>query len=100
MIFILALFLEYRLAFGVMMGIVVEDAHGSGRKNIYEYRQQGMSFLEAAIEGTRDMGKPVTFAIFTNIVAFVPLLFIPGATGKYWWPLPAVVIIVLAVSLF
>jgi multidrug efflux pump subunit AcrB len=36
----------------------------------------------------------------TNIIAFIPLLFIPGTTGKYWWPLPAVVIIVLAVSLF
>ena len=30
----------------------------------------------------------------------MPLLFIPGETGKFWWPLPVVVIIVLAVSLF
>lgn len=128
---ILALFLEYRLAFWVMMGmtisfvgallflpifdlsinmismfgflvvlgIVVDDAIVVG-ENVYEFRQQGMSFLEAAIEGARDMSKPVTFAILTNIIAFIPLLFIPGATGKYWWPLPAVVIIVLAVSLF
>ncbi|MDX1637312.1 MAG: efflux RND transporter permease subunit, partial [Balneolaceae bacterium] len=130
-IFILALFLEYRLAFWVMMGmtisfvgallflpiiglsinmismfgflvvlgIVVDDAIVVG-ENVYEYRQKGMSFIEAAIKGTRDMSKPVTFAILTNIIAFVPLLFIPGATGKYWWPLPAVVIVVLAVSLF
>ena len=130
-IFILALFLEYRLAFWVMMGmtisfvgsllflpaiglsinmismfgflvvlgIVVDDAIVVG-ENVYEYRQRGMNFLEAAIEGTRDMSKPVTFSILTNIIAFVPLLFIPGVTGKYWWPLPAVVIVVLAVSLF
>lgn len=45
------------------------------------------------------MSKPVTFAIITNVIAFIPLLFIPGRTGKYWWPLPAVVIIVLIVSL-
>ncbi|MCW9706401.1 efflux RND transporter permease subunit [Fodinibius salsisoli] len=127
---ILALFLEYRLAFWVMMGmtisfvggilflplvglsinmismfgflvvlgIVVDDAIVVG-ENVYEYRQQGMNFLEAAIAGARDMSKPVTFSILTNIIAFVPLLFIPGTTGKYWWPLPAVVIIVLAVSL-
>ncbi len=129
-LFILALFLEYRLAFWVMMGmtisfvggllflpalgisinmismfgflvvlgIVVDDAIVVG-ENIYEYRQKGMSFIDAAITGARDMGKPVTFAILTNIIAFLPLLFIPGTTGKYWWPLPAVVIVVLAVSL-
>ena len=127
---ILALFLEYRLAFWVMMGmaisfvgaflflpavglsinmismfgflvvlgIVVDDAIVVG-ENVYEYRQQGMGTLEAAIEGARDMAKPVTFAILTNVIAFLPLLFIPGTTGKYWWPLPAVVIVVLLVSL-
>ncbi|MEX0928118.1 MAG: efflux RND transporter permease subunit, partial [Balneolales bacterium] len=128
---ILTLFLEYRLAFWVMMGmtisfvgavlflpaiglsinmismfgflvvlgIVVDDAIVVG-ENVYEYRQQGMSFMDAAIRGARDMSRPVTFAILTNIIAFIPLLFMPGVTGKYWWPLPAVVIVVLAVSLF
>ncbi len=128
---ILTLFLEYRLAFWVMMGmaiafvggilflplidlsinmismfgflvvlgIVVDDAVVVG-ENIYEYRQQGLGFLEAAIKGARDIAKPVVFSILTNIIAFIPLLFIPGTTGKFWWPLPAVVIIVLTISLF
>ncbi len=130
-LFILAVFLEFRLAFWVMMGmaisfiggmvflpmigvsinmismfgflvvlgIVVDDAIVVG-ENIYEYRQQGMSYMEAAIAGAKDISRPVTFSILTNIIAFVPLLFIPGTTGKFWWPLPAVVITVLAVSLF
>ncbi|MDX5420003.1 MAG: efflux RND transporter permease subunit, partial [Hymenobacteraceae bacterium] len=46
------------------------------------------------------VSKPVIFSILTTIIAFVPLLFMPGETGKYWWPLPVVVIAVLAVSLF
>ncbi|WP_309385877.1 efflux RND transporter permease subunit [Cerasicoccus frondis] len=128
---ILALFLEFRLAFWVMMGmiisfiggimflplidvsinmvsmfaflvvlgIVVDDAIVVG-ENIYEYRQQGMDFMTAAVRGVRDITGPVVFSILTNIVAFIPLLFIPGTTGKFWWPLPAVVIIVLTVSLF
>lgn len=128
---ILGLFLEYRLAFWVMMGmtisfigamiflpvvdisinmismfgfmivlgIVVDDAIVVG-ENIYEYRQKGYSFMDAAILGTKDVAKPVVFSILTTILAFVPLLFIPGETGKYWWPLPVVVIVVLAVSLF
>jgi len=127
---ILGLFLEYRLAFWVMMGmtlsfigglvmlpaigvsinmismfaflvvlgIVVDDAIVVG-ENIYEKRQHGMPFRQAAVEGAREVAGPVTFSILTNIVAFIPLLFMPGTTGKFWWPLPAVVITVLAVSL-
>jgi multidrug efflux pump subunit AcrB len=128
---ILGLFLEYRLAFWVMMGmvisfigaiiflpvvdisinmismfgflivlgIVVDDAIVVG-ENIYEYRRNGHNYMDAAILGTRDVAKPVVFSILTTILAFVPLLFIPGETGKYWWPLPVVVIVVLSVSLF
>ena len=130
-LFILAAFLEFRLAFWVMMGmtisfvgglmfmpligisinmismfaflvvlgIVVDDAVVVG-ENIYEYRQQGMDIMTAAIRGTQDIAAPVTFSILTNIVAFVPLMFVPGTMGKFWWPLPAVVITVLLVSLF
>lgn len=85
-------------AFLVVLGIVVDDAIVVG-ENVYEYRQQGMDFLSAAIRGAREISTPVTFSIITTIVAFVPLMFIPGTTGKFWWPLPVVVIIVLAVSL-
>lgn len=128
---ILALFLEIRLAFWVMMGmaasfvggliflpmigvsinmvsmfaflvvlgIVVDDAIVVG-ENVYEYRQRDMGPVQAAICGARDVAHPVTFSILSNIVAFLPLMFIPGAMGKFWWPLPAVVITVLAISLF
>ncbi|NJY63411.1 efflux RND transporter permease subunit [Salinimicrobium sp. CDJ15-81-2] len=127
---ILTLFLEYKLAFWVMMGmtisfiggviflplvgvsinmismfgflvvlgIVVDDAIVVG-ENIHEYRQKGYSNIDAAIKGTRDVSKPVIFSILTTIIAFVPLLFMPGENGKFWWPLPVVVILILAVSL-
>jgi len=128
---ILALFLELRLAFWVMvgmavsffggivllpvvgvsinmismfgflvvLGIVVDDAIVVG-ENVHEHRQRGKDRLRAAIDGTREIARPVTFSVITTIIAFVPLLFIPGPTGKFWWPLPVVVIAVLAVSLF
>ncbi|MGB0766122.1 MAG: efflux RND transporter permease subunit, partial [Phycisphaeraceae bacterium] len=128
---ILALFLEFRLAFWVMMGmsisfiggmlflpavgvsinmvslfgflvvlgIVVDDAVVVG-ENIYDYRAAGDSAMTAAIKGAREMAAPVTFSILTSIVAFIPLLFIPGETGQFWKPLPIVVIVVLLVSLF
>jgi multidrug efflux pump subunit AcrB len=85
-------------AFLVVLGIVVDDAIVVG-ENVYEYRQEGLDFMTAAIKGAREIATPVTFSIITTIVAFVPLLFMPGTTGKFWWPLPAVVITVLAISL-
>ena len=85
-------------AFLVVLGIVVDDAIVVG-ENVYEFRQKGMGHMAAAIKGAREIATPVTFSIITTIVAFVPLLFMPGTTGKFWAPLPAVVIIVLAISL-
>ena len=85
-------------AFLVVLGIVVDDAIVVG-ENVYEFRQKGMDHMSAAIKGAREISTPVTFSIITTIVAFVPLLFMPGTTGKFWAPLPAVVIIVLAISL-
>jgi multidrug efflux pump subunit AcrB len=86
-------------AFLVVLGIVVDDAIVVG-ENVYEYREQGMDLVPAAIEGTRDMAGPVTFSILSNIAAFVPLMFVPGTTGNFWFPIPVVVITVLLISLF
>lgn len=86
-------------AFLVVLGIVVDDAIVVG-ENIHEHRQKGKSFLQAAIDGTREVASPVVFSILTSVVTFIPLLFIPGAQGKFWWSLPAVVIVILSVSLF
>lgn len=86
-------------AFLVVLGIVVDDAIVVG-ENVYEYRREGMGPTEAAIQGARDISGPVTFSILSTVIAFVPLMFLPGTTGKFWWPLPVVVITVLFVSLF
>ncbi len=85
-------------AFIISLGIVVDDAVVVG-ENIYEYRQRGMSFMEAAIEGARDVAVPVCFSIITNVVAFMPLLFVPGFLGKIWGVIPLVVCTVFVISL-
>jgi multidrug efflux pump subunit AcrB len=45
------------------------------------------------------MSAVVTFAVVTNIIAFLPLLFVPGSTGRFFSILPAVVISVFLISL-
>ena len=82
----------------VTIGIVVDDAIVVG-ENIFDKRQKGMPFLQAAIEGAEQMAVPVTFAILTNIAAFLPMMFLPGVTGKIFAVVPKVVIFVFVISL-
>ncbi|MBU1237793.1 MAG: efflux RND transporter permease subunit [Gammaproteobacteria bacterium] len=84
-------------AFIIALGIVVDDAIIAG-ENIYEYRQRGMGFLEASIRGARDISVPIGFSILTNIIAFLPMLFIPGTFGKIWSVIPLVVSTVFLIS--
>ncbi len=85
-------------AFIVTLGIVVDDAIVVG-ENIFYNRQNGMPYLQAAIHGAKEIAMPVTFSILTNIVAFIPLFFVPGHMGKIFKMIPAVVIAVLFISL-
>ena len=84
-------------AFIIALGIVVDDAIVAG-ENIYEYRRRGMGFLQAAIQGTREVAVPISFSILTNIVAFLPLAFIPGFMGKIFLSIPMVVVTVFIIS--
>jgi multidrug efflux pump subunit AcrB len=84
-------------AFIVALGIVVDDAIIVG-ENIFEYRQKNMGIVEASIMGAKDVAIPVTLSILTNIAAFLPILFVPGVTGKIWKVIPIVVITVFIVS--
>ena len=85
-------------AFIITLGIVVDDAMVIG-ENIYYERQKGVSFLQASIAGVQEMAAPVTIAVLTNVLAFLPLLFVPGSTGRFFVILPSVVIAVFIISL-
>ena len=85
-------------AFLIALGIVVDDAIVVG-ENIYHNHQDGMPFMEAAIKGARQIAMPVTFSILTNIVAFMPLYFVPGTMGKFFRHIPLVVCTTFIISL-
>jgi multidrug efflux pump subunit AcrB len=85
-------------AFLIALGIVVDDAIVVG-ENVYDYHQKGYGFLKSAVLGAREVAMPVTFSVLTNIVAFVPLMFVPGVMGKIFGVIPVVVISVFAISL-
>ncbi len=85
-------------AFIVVLGILVDDAIVVG-ESVYTLGSKGEKPLEASIKGTQLVAMPVTFAIITSMVAFVPMLFLPGWLGKLMQDIPLVVIPALFFSL-
>jgi len=85
-------------AFIVTLGILVDDAVIIGEE-VFENMRQGAAQMDAAIAGVKRMAVPVVFAVVTNIVAFVPLMFVPGRTGRFFAAIPLVVITVFIISL-
>lgn len=84
--------------FILVLGIVVDDAIVVG-ESIYVHRKMGKPPLKAAVEGTLEVAMPVTTAVITSIVAFIPLAYVGGTMGKFIAILPPVVIACLLISL-
>ena len=85
-------------SFFLAVGIVVDDAIVVAEHIQYE-RKRGTPGVVAAIRGTRRIKVPLIFAVLTTMVAFVPLLFIPGGIGEIWVALPVILIVMLLISL-
>ena len=85
-------------SFVLAVGIIVDDAIIVS-ESIHHERMQGAGGVAAAIRGAKRVRGPLTFAVLTSIVAFVPLLYIPGGIGEVWKALPIIVITMLVISL-
>jgi multidrug efflux pump subunit AcrB len=90
------------LTLGVMillLGIMVDDAIVVTEK-VYTLKQEGQPAGEATLNGTMTMMSPITAAILTTILGFLPIIFIEGVFGKFLGSIPVVVILVLGFSWF
>lgn len=82
----------------LVLGIVVDDAIVVGESVFTTFQKEGPG-VASAIKGTERVAVPVTFAVLTTVVAFIPVFFLPGFLGKILWPIPIVVITTLLFSL-
>ncbi|TVP81444.1 MAG: efflux RND transporter permease subunit [Puniceicoccaceae bacterium] len=102
-IFLPALGISINLAslfgFILVLGIVVDDAIIVGESVFTQFQKHGGPGVAASVAGTQRVAIPVTFAVLTTIVAFLPILTIPGFLGKFFYPIPVVVITCLVWSL-
>jgi len=51
-------------------------------ENIFRVKETGVSFKEAAIEGTGQVGGAITASTITTIVVFLPIVYLHGASGE------------------
>lgn len=85
-------------AFIITLGILVDDAVIVA-ENIYQKVLQGEAIETALKQGTTEMAVPVCFSVTTNIIAFVPLLFVPGELGVMYKPMTLLIFAIFTVSL-
>ena len=84
--------------FILVLGIVVDDAIIVG-ENIFQWKERGLSDVDAAIKGANQVAIPVTFAVLTTMTTFSPMLSVAGNVGQIWRIIPLVTIAVLVFSL-
>ncbi len=82
----------------LVLGILVDDAIVVAENTHVEQRKTG-SKLEGAIRGAQGLSMPVIFGVLTTVVAFIPMLAVPGSMGKLVRGLPIIVIVSLMFSL-
>ncbi|MCH7773593.1 MAG: efflux RND transporter permease subunit [Bacteroidetes bacterium] len=87
--------------FGIILviGILVDDGIIIGESIYTQWQKYGKTPYRAAVDGTKEVMKPVTISIITTMVAFTPYFFFYGMLGKHVWQIAAVVIVSLVFSL-
>ena len=86
------------LGFILVLGMLVDDAVVVA-EHVHAERSSGLPATMAATEGARRIARPLVFTVLTTVIAFVPLLFVPGPAGKLMNNVATIMIAALVVSL-
>jgi HAE1 family hydrophobic/amphiphilic exporter-1 len=87
------------MALTIAVGFVVDDAIVVV-ENIYRHVEEGMTPLEAALKGSREIGFTVISISFSLIAVFIPLLLMGGIIGRLFREFALTVTASIAVSAF
>lgn len=87
------------MALSLCIGLLIDDAIVV-RENIVRHQGMGKSHHAAALEGTNEIGLAVTATTFAILAVFVPVAFMNGIIGLYFYQFGITVAVAVAVSLF
>ncbi len=85
--------------FVLALGLLVDDSIVV-TENVARHLREGKGPVEAAIEGTKQIGLAVIGCTAALILAFLPLLFLPEGAGAFTRSLPMAVLLTIVASLF
>jgi multidrug efflux pump subunit AcrB len=83
----------------IALGLLVDNAIVV-TESIGQKLKQGLAPLQAAAEGTSQVGWAIGSGTLTTILAFVPMLMMPSNTGSFMRSMPVTVVLVLTASFF
>jgi HAE1 family hydrophobic/amphiphilic exporter-1 len=87
------------MALSLAIGILIDDAIVV-RENIVRHVEHGEDHYTAARHGTREIGFAVMATTFTVVAVFIPVAFMGGIVGRFFFPFGVVVAAAVLVSLF
>ncbi|MGE5338379.1 MAG: efflux RND transporter permease subunit [Gemmatimonadota bacterium] len=87
------------MALSLCIGLLIDDAIVV-RENIVRHIQMGKDHYTAAREGTDEIGLAVLATTFSIVAVFVPIAFMSGIVGKFFYPFGMTVVVAVLVSLF
>lgn len=87
------------MALSLCIGLLIDDAIVV-RENIVRHVHMGKDHHTAAQEGTDEIGLAVMATTFAICAVFVPVAFMKGIVGKFFYPFGITVAVAVLVSLF
>jgi HAE1 family hydrophobic/amphiphilic exporter-1 len=87
------------MALSLCIGLLIDDAIVV-RENIVRHLGMGKSHLQAAREATEEIGLAVMATTFAIVAVFVPVAFMSGIIGRYFFQFGITVTVAVLVSLF
>ncbi|HRE12754.1 MAG TPA: efflux RND transporter permease subunit [Usitatibacteraceae bacterium] len=87
------------LALSLSIGVLIDDAIVV-RENIVRHLGMGKTHRQAALEATQEIGLAVMATTFTIVAVFVPVAFMGGIIGKFFYQFGVTVVVAVMVSLF
>jgi hydrophobe/amphiphile efflux-1 (HAE1) family protein len=87
------------MALSLTIGLLIDDAIVV-RENIVRHLGMGKSHVQAAREGTQEIGLAVMATTFAIVAVFVPIAFMQGLIGRFFFQFGVTVAVAVLVSLF
>ncbi|MGA1693359.1 MAG: efflux RND transporter permease subunit [Burkholderiaceae bacterium] len=87
------------MALSLCVGLLIDDAIVV-RENIVRHLHMGKTHFQAAQEGTEEIGLAVFATTLAICAVFVPIAFLEGVMGAYFYPFGITVAVAVMVSLF